>query len=390
MFGALCLTVGIIGGVFDNLVTGPARIRDLALSGESLVASTAGGGLVRYDSFTNRWIDVFESDALSGDRALPPVAIQGGDFLVAQVRGGRFNPFGSGSLDLLLLSSSNDWEPVPSLRLPTGTVWMDRVAPERLLAMNAGGLALTTIDEVRQAAGEVVNVDKDAIQSTSPRETADPVPDWIAKLAGMMGGATSGFQEILPREVTLASPRRVAVSADGTAIIVASAGRLFRLSPSSVAPAVSWKLDAQIELDGDSTQSVVLACDARHVLVARAKEPLRIFDAMSLELRATIDTDDGFIPVHAIALGEQNAFAIVDGQAKCRIVRESASARGVAWDLSDAQGPGEVETVEFDVDTGHLVVVHHVDQIDELPMELGGSGSLVGASVRSIRPSLSK
>ncbi len=399
MFGALCLTVGVIGGIFDNLVRGPARIRDIAHSGDAFVGATAGGGLVRYDASVNAWVDVFETDAFSGDRSLPPVAIPGGDFLVAQVRGGRFNPFGSGSLDLLLLSAENAWEPVPSLRLPTGTTWIHGAAPARMLAMNAGGLAMTSVEEIRRAAGEVATgkdatgeaVIEDGDGSPAASTSPDPVPDWIAKLAGMMGGATSGFRDILPPGVALAAPRRVAVSVDGAAIFVASAGRLYRLKASPGQVEAAWLVEAQVDLEGEASQPLVLACGDRDLLVARAKEPLRILDARTLEVIASIETDASLMPVQAIPLGGTNAFALLDGEANCRIVSETPQASGPAWSMSAALGPGEVETLAYAAESDNLILVHHVDQVDEYECDPeGATNGLIGTSVRSIRPTLSK
>ena len=55
IFGTVCLVVGIIGGVFDGLVTQPESIQSMAIVGETMIGSTRGGGLVRFDSDSNRW-----------------------------------------------------------------------------------------------------------------------------------------------------------------------------------------------------------------------------------------------------------------------------------------------------------------------------------------------
>lgn len=380
MFGAVCLVVGVIGGLFDGLVTGPAKIRDLAVSGETLMGSTAGGGLVRFEESTNGWVDVFETDAFSGDRVLAPVSLPKGEFLAAQVRGGRFNPFGSGSLDLVLLSQGNHWEPVPTLRLPTATIGIEIVASDRLMAINASGLALTTIAEVRRSAGE-------SIEDEPSHENSDDLPGWIAKLSGMMGGVTSGFQSILPPGVSFAPPRRVAIAKDGSTIFVASSGRLYRLARNANPKEPTWTIEKEIELEGEASEAVVLAVNSAEVLVARAREPLRIFDATTFELRATIAIDAGLVPVRAVSLGERSdAFVLLSGDARCRIVSSANSG-----EISLPTGPTEVETIQFDSESQHLVVVHHVDQVDELDLDNQSSPLMtLGKSIRTIRPSLSK
>ncbi|OUW80616.1 MAG: hypothetical protein CBD74_09240, partial [Saprospirales bacterium TMED214] len=75
MFGGICFVVGIIGGVFDGFVTGPARIKSMAVLGEVTFASTQGSGLVRYDKNSNEWVEIFSSGAISMDRIIPPVVI---------------------------------------------------------------------------------------------------------------------------------------------------------------------------------------------------------------------------------------------------------------------------------------------------------------------------
>ena len=75
MFGGICFVVGIIGGVFDGFVTGPARIKSIAVVGDVTFASTQGSGLIRFDKDSNEWVEIFGSDAISMDRIIPPVVI---------------------------------------------------------------------------------------------------------------------------------------------------------------------------------------------------------------------------------------------------------------------------------------------------------------------------
>ena len=88
IFGTICLVVGMIGGFFDGLVTRPERIQGLAIAGDVLFGSTTGGGLVRLDRQENRWVEVFESDAMSPDRVLPPITLSDKTIATARVRGG--------------------------------------------------------------------------------------------------------------------------------------------------------------------------------------------------------------------------------------------------------------------------------------------------------------
>lgn len=390
IFGAVCLTVGVIGGLFDTLISGPARIRHLAVSGNEILASTAGGGLIRFDAESNRWVDIFASDALGGDRVLAPVALPGEEFLSAHVRGGRFNPFGSGSLDLLLLSAATHWEPVPSLRLPTATVRIERLAEDRLLAMNADGLAVTTIAEVRRAAGEPAGISEESESDAVP--IAKRAPDWIAKLSAMMGGATAGFDAILPSRISLAPPRSLAVAPQGEAIFVATGGRLFRLVPTPNSSL--WTVAAERDLEGELTQPLVLACGADRLFAARLDEPWQVFDAETLELVASIHSEAGLLPVRALSLGDRPAFALVAGDGGCRIVQASPSEKApeAKWQVSEPLAISDVEAIQFDPKKNQLLVVHHVDRVDVIGVDTAPTrqrGAVLGPTVREIRPALS-
>ncbi len=396
MFGAMCLTIGIIGGLFDTLVSGPTRIRDLAVVDDFLLAATSGGGLVRFDATTNRFIEIFESDVFSGDRVLAPVAMPTDDpntssFLTAQVRGGRFNPFGSGSLDLLLISSRNNWEPVPSLRLPTGTLRIDLLPPDRLLATNAGGLAVTTLKEVQRSAGEPTEPAAGS-QPTDPNSSGTSSPDWIAKLAGMMGGATTGFQSILPRGIALTPPRRIAFSPEGTAIYVTGGGRLYRVAPVDPSQNSLWQITSEIELEGEISAPVVLACSDSILLVARENEPLYLRDSKTLEVMRTLSTDTGVAPLRAVSLGRDDSFAVLASDARCRIINGTASESdtpGASWQSSYTLPIREIEAIHFDAVTKRLIVAHHVDQIDFLEMQRDEVLAPAITTVRRIRTSLS-
>lgn len=376
IFGAICLVTGIIGGLFDGLVTRPDQIQHLAIAGDDVFGSTRGGGLVRLDRDNNRWDEVFESDAMNQDRILPPVAIDDHTIATARVRGGRFNPFGSGALELLVLGESYDWVPEPSLRLPTATTSL-YLAGDELLALNTGELSSTPIAPIVKAAGSPGS--SVSSQEDEPEPTTE-TGGWLSKLTTMMGGATSGFTSVLPSTVSMAPPRLLAVAPDGDWMIVMTRGRLIRLEPPAEKQA-RWDVTAEVSLPGEASLRGTMAIAGDAVLVARQEQPVQIFQADSLSLLAEIETDESWIPVTACGLDSPGRFALVTGDGRCRIVASTADASG--YELTEPLSTAEVEGAQYDPKSGRLYLSHHVDRLDILD-----AATLDVAE--SIRPDLSR
>ena len=172
LFGALCLVVGLIGGLFDQFVTRPERIRSVTAAEDTFVGATFGGGLVRWDPASNRWIEVIESSATSGDRVFPPVRLGPRQVVTADAPRGRFNVYASGGLDLLVLDGASGWEPQPAIRLPTATTRLHRFGEQHLLAVNTSGIMITdrrtVLEQVTTSAAKPGRED-DSERSTSSR-----------------------------------------------------------------------------------------------------------------------------------------------------------------------------------------------------------------------------
>lgn len=376
IFGLVCFVIGFIGGLFDGLVTRPQAIRSLVAAGDTFIGTTRGGGLVRFDQARNRWIEIIESDAMSFDRVLPPIKLDSGRVATARVRNGRINPFGSGTLDLLVLSESEQWRPEPSLRLPTSTTQLARAGNRHVLALNSGDLAMTDRGQILDAAGQ----QRDASEEQGGDTEQDAAQEnWLDKLKNMMGGATEGFHSILPDRITVAQPRALVVSDDGEALVLLSRARLTRLLRPA-ADGQTWTVAATRQLDGDPSREAVIGLSGKLLLVARAESPLELFDAETLEPIAQAELDSSLIPVEVSGLGDGKRFAIVTSDGRCRI---ASYQQEPGLSLSRTLGIGEVESIHFVAEEKLLVVVHHIDRLEVLDAE-------TLQEQRSIRPSLAR
>jgi hypothetical protein len=359
IFGAICLVTGIIGGLFDGLVTRPDQIQHLAVAGDDIFGSTRGGGLVRLDRDANRWDEVFESNAMNQDRMLPPVAIDGQTIATARVQGGRFNPFGSGALELMVLGESFDWVPEPSLRLPTATTSL-YLADDQLLALNTGELLATPIDAILKAAG------RPGVSAAPQQDEASAEPEsggWLSKLSTMMGGVTSGFTPVLPPMVTMAPPRMLAIEPDGQWMMAMTRGRLIRLDAPTTDDA-RWQVTAETSLPGEASLRGTMAISGDVVLVARQEQPIQLFRAEVLDLIAEIPVDESWIPVSATRLKQSGTFALVAGDGRCQLIGPDGDASD--YRITEVLSTTEIEGLCFDADNDRLYLSHHVDRVDVL------------------------
>ena len=360
IFGTICLVVGLIGGIFEGFVTRPDRIRDMAVAGETIFAATRGGGLVRFDEEENEWVEFFESSSMSPDRTLSPVALDRETVITARVRGGRFNPFGSGALDLLVLNEIDDWTPEPSLRLPAATSRLFR-AGDSVIAMNTGELAITAQEGILEEAG-LKRVGNDTEASVEAEQESG---DWLGKLNNMMGGVTSGFQSILPPRIAITPPRGVVVDPDGGHLIAMSRGRLMRLEKSkNDSKKDAWSMTAEQILEGEASRNGVIAVSGSVLMIAREEEPIQLFDAVTLEPLAELELSTRLVPTGAAGLGNQR-FALITSDARCRII-SAVKNSPAGFELSGPEGATEVESVYFDDASGLLYLSHHIDQVDLL------------------------
>ncbi len=389
IFGMICFVIGFIGELFDGFVTRPHAIQHLVVVDDTPIAATRGGGLVRLDRQQNRWVEIVDSDAMTRDRVLAPILLDEQRVVTAIVGGGRFNPFGSGPLDLLVLSESSQWQPEPCIRLPTATSSLYRVGNDAVLAMNAGGLAITDQRTILEAAGEKPASGEEG-EGEGEKEGEQEAGKWLAKLTHMMGGATSGFSSILPARMTIAPPRALVVGDDGRWLVLLSRGRLTRLQkpgvevderpapnsdedPSQGADAAQdeddggvWTLEAETRLSGEPSDETVLAVSGPLVMVSRADEPIQFFDVGRLDPVASVDLSSSLVPVSGRGLGDGRRFALLTSDGRCRIVSVD---EGKVASISDPLGFREVESIHFDSRRRSLIIIHHIDRLVELDAE---------------------
>lgn len=376
IFGTICMLVGILGGVFDGLVTGPEAIQRLTIVGDTMMGSTRGGGLVWFDPRENRWVEALESNVMSGDRVIAPIAIGEDLAAAAQVKGGRFNPFGSGALDLMVLSRRDGWTPEPSVRLPTATSAIFK-AGDDVLALNTGGLALTPKSAILAAYGS----DESADSTDKGTSRAEEPSGWLAKLTNMMGGATSGFTSILPDRVSMTPPRSVLVDPSGYWAIAMTHGRLIRLQRPSDARG-PWTLIADRTLPGEPSSRGTIAISGNRLLIARNEEPIRIVDAETFEPVAEVELSQSLAPLAAVGLDESGRFVLMTSDGRCREVRVSEKDNST-YQLADPLPFHRVESIAIEPEDGHLYVVHHIDRVDVIDAS-------DFSSVKQFRPSLQR
>lgn len=373
MFGGLCFVVGIIGGVFDGFVTGPSRIKSMAVAGDVTFASTQASGLVRFDQSSNEWVEIFSSDAFSLDRVIPPLVIDEETVVTSQTRAGRMNPFGSGPSDLLVLSAGNGWEPEPSLRLPPAATRL-YMAGDSLLVLNGSNLNQTGISDVLAAAGEKSDDEGDEDASA---ETPELVGGLFGRLSSMLGVAPTGFTPVLPGGMAISPPRAVIISSSESELYVMSRSQLFRFERAEGEQ--PWVQVAEHELDGDPSLKGVVAVSGSVLLVSRNERPIELFNRETLEPLAQVPLSDRLIPTSVAGIGD-GRFLLLTSDGRCRLVTPE-SGDGKSYGLSGKVGPNTVEAITYNPKQDLIYLAHHTDQVDLLD---SGDLSIQG----QIRPSL--
>jgi hypothetical protein len=358
IFWVICFVVSLIGGLFDEFVTRPAQIRELAVAGQTLLGGTRQGGLVRYDPGQNRWIEIIPG--ARADKVLAPVVLDDDTIATASVRGGRFNPFGSGAIDLLVLSRQDNWTPEPSLRLPTATSRLYGAGRDAVLALNTAELAITSRQSILAAAGQHSGSDQAGKPGSNPPAGG---ADWLTKLSNMMGGATEGFTSVLPERMALTPPRQIVVDPAGQWLVALSHGRLVRLERPA-GGAGTWTIAAQHSLEGDASLRGVLGVSGGVLMVSRTSEAIQLFAASSLEPLGQVALPDSLLPVSVVGL-RQRRFALLTGDGRCRVIAPDGG-DAEPYSLSKPLGASEIESIHTDADRGKLYLVHHVDQLDVL------------------------
>ncbi|TWU03786.1 ABC transporter permease [Neorhodopirellula pilleata] len=418
---AICVVVGIIGGVIDARIVQPDRIASMTMAGDDLFAVTGGSGLVRLDLLgdtettapiesttpAGRWEPIIDSEAMTNDRILSPVSLDADHLLTARIRNGRFNPFGSGSLDLIVLPRQEDWKPQPTLRLPTATERLMLLNDDQVLAINTADLLLTTRDKIMESLGSADQAEpsdaKDAnLDEANPSDEPGPkgetplasraaarqpaaksVGSWLRALVTMQGGATEDFTSILPSVMTLSPPARVVPLPSEKAIVVLTGDRVFRLEAPEASQAAAtdqrWQVTARTEIDrSDESAGPVIAASNRYVLIAHGDQALRILDATSLTQQGTWDDParqsliEG-TPIQIVAISDHRfLYRTTSGHVDLiEVVGESPSDTSV--DVLSRIDLDNIESISWHAsigpaaddssDLGMLNIAHDVDRI---------------------------
>lgn len=388
MFGAFVFVIGAIGGYFDGFVKRPDEIRHMSTSGKDAVIATRGGGLKFFDEGDREWKIILENDFRGRDLIVPPVEITDGVFATARISNGRFNLYGSGSLDLLILDRQDDFEARPSIRLPIGTRRM-YLKGDSLVALNNSGLMVTSVQTAIDAvskpkkkadddADEQTEMSVDEGDETQPSKTASEsattkdaskigVTAWISDLLRMQGGATDGFRPILPKGVALSEPLRVGSVPNQRSFVVYTRGRLLRIDlPPDQPPRTgsdsdtgTGRITADITIDGDDSTKLVMGVGEKTVMVARAEEPVRFYDAETLEQVAQWDPVGqqeirSIVPIEG---SDRFACLTIDGEC-CLISRDGSTVSLTMLPISEATA------IAHDQSAGRLAIGHHIDRID--------------------------
>ncbi len=367
-FGAFCLIIGIAGGVSDGFVTEPDRIESLAISGDTIIASTRGADLRRFDMTTETWIDLFPKNNGGGDRILPPVTLDDGRIVTARVRGGRMNMFGSGATSMLVLDGKEDWKPVPSVELPTATSQLIATASGDLVAINTSEMMLADRKLLDQPIVTSEESSVSSLQTTATNEE-NVASKWLPKLMKMMGGATTGFSSIAPREISLASPRSIAFTSDGNSAFVCSSGKLLRLDrPQTAEPNAAWVIGNQIDLNTEN-KPVWLRLIGNELVVIRSKFAPQFFDHSLVSIPVTEST--GFVfedfKISEVVSCEPIAAAVIlssKGLGYQLTRRESSQ-----MSLKPIKGLSDLDSVTWDQTTKRLWLSQHVDSIAAYDIE---------------------
>lgn len=393
LFGAACLVIGLGATLSDRFIRDRDRITGLSSVGPTLIASTRGGHLRRFDPQANRWKDLFPDDTGNTDRVMPPVTLSDGRFVSARVRGGRMNLFGSGATPLLLIAPAASGLPEPTIEMPAGTRELLPAPGGGLLAINSGELLIAGGIDLRPEDQPAEQGGGEPVKRAAP--PADSLGTWFPKLVKMMGGPIEGFQSVLPAGMSLLTPNSATLSPNGQRLFVYSGGKLLRLDrqPATAIPGSrpEWSVGARSETES-AGRSAWLRCLGDSVLLLRTEAPPLIFSqdlepitaSASLlsalaELAVTSavacpsgDWDD----TDTIAASGPVAIRTADGQAwlLSQVAADTFSLRRL-------RGVSDVEAIHWDREASRLWVAHDVDRVSAFTISAAN-----GRAVTTFRP----
>lgn len=282
-FGAVCLVTGVIGGVFDNFVTSPDKITSLTKIDDFYVAKTVGGPLQWFDKGFDQWIEL-TPDVSRSDLVFDPLVAptpRGDRLLAAVSRGGRFNAYGFGAVELMVWSppteSGQPWDLTPGVRLPAATTGLIRWRDD-LVAISSIGLSIIPV------ADAITNDEQDEPSNAPEKEDSAGSGNWLGKLSRMMGGDDGPFRPILPPGLTISPPSRVVANAD--AIWIGTGSNLYRIEPTAD-PRSRWTTAAQTQTSGDPAVRFSMQISGDRLCHVRSGNDVQLFDSETLAEIAT-------------------------------------------------------------------------------------------------------
>ncbi|MGV3485070.1 MAG: ABC transporter permease [Planctomycetaceae bacterium] len=365
-FGALCLIIGIVGSVSDGFITEPDRIESLAVSGDTLIASTRGANLRQFDEATHTWVDLFADDNGDSDRILPPITLADGRIVTARVRGGRMNLFGSGATSLLILDAADQWKPVPSIELPAATSQLLATGRGELIAINSSELLMTGPESLLSADSSA-----DPDSATAGQDSAlsgGPTSQWIPKLLKMMGAATDEFRSLAPREVAFMPPRSIGFTPDDNSVFVYSSGKLVRLDrPADDESEEPWPIAARVDVDAGNQQLWVRVLRDRLVVLRSQGDPLLFDHSLAPIALAPSDFEFAKLDINEVTTCQSaGTLAIVTSEGDAYLLKLTPAAPGqgaAGLSARKISGLGDIDSATWDDRSQTLWLSHHVDAV---------------------------
>jgi hypothetical protein len=378
LFGAVCLITGLGASLSDNFVVDRDRITGLTLADQTVLASTRGGHLRRFNPLTKRWADLFPDDTGRNDRVMPPLTLPDSRVISARVRGGRMNVFGSGATPLLVIEDPKAGLPQPSLDMPTGTRELILGPNGELLALGSGELLIGTARSIL-ADDPTPDRSKTDTKANPVDQTAiDSIGSWLPKLTKMMGGATEGFRSVLPPGLALQSPNSATFSPSGASLFVYSAGLLIRLDRQGEIGSENWIVAARAEIEPKGKTAWLRGLGNCLVLLRDKTEPrfldrnLHFLDpppsiAAKIEsstVRSAVSCEASILTVstESDGLSEMGEGAIAI-QSDDGLVQMLTLSEGGLLALEQLREVTQAEAINWDKKTSRLLIAHGVDQV---------------------------
>lgn len=338
-----CGIVGFASGMMDELVSDPARIRQVSVSGQpdepTVFSSTRGGRLQRWDATTERWLEI-PLDDYRGDVVLGPVPLGEGQFATTRK---SLSPMGLRGDAVLAIVDTTETAVTGQdklrrgAKLPRGTSGLLATSDNGLLAYGSSGVYFASGQSLRLSQAAKV-----------------PSGGFLAGIVNLLDSDTAGFESVLPDDFYMQSPFEIE-SLPNDDLVVYSAGSLLRLQRE--AQTTIWKRVASTDVEGEAARETQLGVSGSLVAIARNEEPLRLFDLATLESRSQIELPQGKAIAAISGNPAGSAFAI-------RFTDNTAAMLDVAKEPDFGDLPAElagasIETLEFAADGSLMATYSH-------------------------------